>query len=516
MTEREKGEAERLKPQSAPIPSFLGSLNSVTTAAGAITIIVGCLVLVGWTLNIDVLKRILPGLVAMNPITAIAFILAGVSLLLLRDEDVDQRLRRIAQWCSSAVALIGLLKLIGVLLGWDIGIDQLLFPERLDLETAVTELPNRMAPNTALNFLLLGCAVLVLDWRTHRGRWPAQYLIFVSLMASLIPIIGYAYGVRSFYGISSYIPMALHTALTFVVLSVGLLCARPNRGLMSIVTSNSMGGTVARRLLPATVLIPIVVGWLRLKGQQAELYESEFGVVLMVLSSMIILAAVVWWTTRLLYRTDTERKHAEEILRKSEARNRAVVDTATDAIITMTTSGLIRSFNPGAERIFGYSAEEAIGQPLNMLMPERFRGSHEAGFRRYLKTGEAHVVEKGPVELAGLRKSGEEFPLELSLGEMREEDDILFTGIVRDVTERKREEEELHEAEERFRSAFDDAAVGMAVNELDGQFTQVNSSLCEMLGYSEEELLSTTSRDITHPEDFDTSVEHVQRLLEGE
>jgi hypothetical protein len=170
MTEREKGEAERPKPQSVAAPIFLGSLNSVTTAAGAIAIIVGCLVLVGWTLNIDVLKRILPGLVAMNPITAIAFILAGVSLLLLPDEDVDQRLRRIAQWCSSAVALIGLLKLIGVLWGWDTGIDQLLFPERLDLETDVTDIPNRMAPNTALNFLLLGCAVLVLDWRTHRGR----------------------------------------------------------------------------------------------------------------------------------------------------------------------------------------------------------------------------------------------------------------------------------------------------------------------------------------------------------
>jgi two-component system, sensor histidine kinase and response regulator len=115
---------------------------------------------------------------------------------------------------------------------------------------------------------------------------------------------------------------------------------------------------------------------------------------------------------------------------------------ATDAIITMTTNGLIRSFNQAAERIFGYTAEDAIGQPLNMLMPERFRGPHEAGFRHYLETGEAHVVGKGPVELAGLRKSGEEFPLEFSLGEMREEDDILFTGIVRDITERKQAEEE--------------------------------------------------------------------------
>src|SRR5215210_5961708 len=139
----------------------------------------------------------------------------------------------------------------------------------------------------------------------------------------------------------------------------------------------------------------------------------------------------------------TERKQAEEALRKSEGRNRAVVDTATDAILTMTTNGLISSFNPAAERIVGYSAGEVIGQALRTLMPERFREAHEEGFRRYLGGGEAHVVGKGPVELAGLRKNGEEFPLELSLGEMREEDDILFTGVIRDITERKRAEKAL-------------------------------------------------------------------------
>jgi hypothetical protein len=207
--------------------------------------------------------------------------------------------------------------------GRDIGIDQLLFPEWLDLETAVTGIPNRMAPNTALNFILLGCAALVLDWRTHRGRWPAQYLIFVSLMASLISIIGYAYDVRSFYGISSYIPMALHTALTFAVLSVGLLYTRPDRGLMAIYTSDSAGGVVVRRLLPTVLILSVTFGWLRLKGEQAGLYGSEFGVTLMVLSGLVVFLVVVTWTARLLYRTDTERKHAEETLRKSEARNRA-------------------------------------------------------------------------------------------------------------------------------------------------------------------------------------------------
>ena len=147
-------------------------------------------------------------------------------------------------------------------------------------------------------------------------------------------------------------------------------------------------------------------------------------------------------------RDTSERKEAEKALRKSESRHRAVVDTASDGIITMTTNGMVRSYNAGAEGIFGYGAEEVIGRPLSMLMPERFRALHEAGFRRYLAEGTSRVVGKGPVELAGLRKDGEEFPLELSLGEMREKDDVLFTGIIRDVTGRKKAEAAMLEAAE--------------------------------------------------------------------
>ncbi len=139
----------------------------------------------------------------------------------------------------------------------------------------------------------------------------------------------------------------------------------------------------------------------------------------------------------------TGRRRVEEALRKSEARNRAVVDAASDAIITMTTNGLIRSFNRAAEHTFGYDAEDVVSRPLRILMPERFRGLHERGFRRYLETRASRVVGQGPVELAGLRRDGEEFPIELSLGEMREGDELLFTGIIRDITERKRAEETL-------------------------------------------------------------------------
>src|SRR3712207_9558725 len=126
-------------------------------------------------------------------------------------------------------------------------------------------------------------------------------------------------------------------------------------------------------------------------------------------------------------------------LRKSEARYRTVLDAAFDAVVTITPDGIVRWFNHGAERIFGYSAEEVIGQPVTLLMPERYRDLCVAGLHRYLRTGEARVVG-GTTELVGLRKDGIEFPIEMSLGETQENGERSFTGVIRDITERKRSE----------------------------------------------------------------------------
>jgi len=138
----------------------------------------------------------------------------------------------------------------------------------------------------------------------------------------------------------------------------------------------------------------------------------------------------------------TERQRAEQALRASEERFRALAASANDAIVSADSAGRITYFNPGAERLFGYAATEATGQPLTILMPERFQEAHLAGLARYLATGEAHVVGK-TVELAGRTKDGREFPLELSLASWKRGPDVGFTGILRDITERRRAEAEI-------------------------------------------------------------------------
>ena len=155
------------------------------------------------------------------------------------------------------------------------------------------------------------------------------------------------------------------------------------------------------------------------------------------------------------------------------------------------------------------------GQPVTVLMPERYRERCVAGLHRYLRTGEAHVVG-GTTELVGLRKDGSEFPIEMSLGEIPEDGNQLFTGVIRDITERKRTEYTLGEARDRFRSIFDHAPIGVAMVSLEGRYLQVNRSLCEILGYTGEELRALTWQAITHPDDLAASSAFARRIVADE
>ena len=145
---------------------------------------------------------------------------------------------------------------------------------------------------------------------------------------------------------------------------------------------------------------------------------------------------------------------ALESLRNSERRFRSVVETANDAIISADSRGNIVFWNSAAEILFGYSGDEIVSKPLTLIMPEKSRGAHRKGLKRVVSTGESDIIGK-TVEMTGLRKDGSEFPIELSLANWKTKEGIFFTGIVRDVTERKRAEETIREL------AYHDSLTGL-------------------------------------------------------
>ena len=144
----------------------------------------------------------------------------------------------------------------------------------------------------------------------------------------------------------------------------------------------------------------------------------------------------------------TQRKLMEQALRESEAKARAILDTAVDAIITIDPYGVIKSFNKAAERLFGYTPAEVIGRNVSMLMPNPYRDEHDRYMRNYLETGRAKIIGIGR-EVVAQRNDGTTFPADLSVSEVRVGDRHLFTGIVRDISERKRLEQEILEISDR-------------------------------------------------------------------
>ena len=148
----------------------------------------------------------------------------------------------------------------------------------------------------------------------------------------------------------------------------------------------------------------------------------------------------------------TDQHAAAEELRKSNERINSIINTMVDGLISIDERGIMETFNPAAERIFGYAAAEVIGKNVSMLMPEPYHSQHDAYLSRYLATGEAHILgvgQSGGREVAGQRKDGSTFPMALAVSEMRLGERRYFTGIVHDISIRKHAEELQREAKER-------------------------------------------------------------------
>ena len=165
-----------------------------------------------------------------------------------------------------------------------------------------------------------------------------------------------------------------------------------------------------------------------------------------------------------------------------EERLRSVIDHIVDGIISIDARGIITTFNPAAERIFGYTAGETIGRNVKLLMPEAYRREHDGYIANYLRTGEAKIIGIGR-EVVGQRKDGSTFPMELAISEFRLGEGRYFTGIVRDITERKRAEQELREAAERMRSVVDHVIDGIITIDERGHIQSYNPAAESIFGY---------------------------------
>ena len=400
--------------------------------SGYCSLAIGSSVLLGWSSGIEILKRIDPSFVAMNPVTAWCFILSGSALL-----AHQFRFRRAAVGSGTVVAIISAAK-IGDLL-WGIApVDQLLFSGLLD--TGRGSHPNRMAPNTAVAFFFVGIALIFVGSKHRAPQLLSQSLAVGVLLISMFALVGYAFGIDQLTGIGPFIPMALHTGLALIVVAVGVLLLTRETGLMVVLRDRGPAGSLARSVLPLAIAVPVAVGAARLWGQHNGYYGTEAGVALTAMANVVVTSALLISSILALHRSDCTRKDREHALRQSEQFNRTINQASPDAVSLLDVNGVVLFSNHAALRAYGLdSTSELIGRPWGDRLDSSVHEERDAALAM------ARAGGVGQITLCLPGSQGEPRWFESLVSELPEVEGQRFRFIVmsRDITRQKRVENEV-------------------------------------------------------------------------
>lgn len=437
--------------QQAPDPDAVArvvGLRRASHLAAALVAAAGAAELIALALDVDLLQRLTTEQAPMRPLAGLAYVLAGTALWLLAHGDMHPRVRVAL---AGSVAAIGVVTLVGG--------------------------PGRMAANAAVGFAMAGGALAL--GRVRVGRyWATDVLGFATACVGLVALVGHAVAAPSYYRLGALAEMSVPGAVLFVLLGGGILLSVPKRGASRLLASDGPGGSLARWLLPAAVLTPLLVGLIRWQGQVAGLWQGEVGVVLLLLSSMGSICGVIWFYARSLDRADAERREAEATMRRLAG----LVDSSDDAIVGGDLDATVLTWNRGAERLFGYTAEESVGRPGAMLLaPDRQDDAPQVMDR--IRQGEA--VEDFQTVIR--RKDGTTVPVEVTVSPMRDPggEIVGFSAIARDVSERRRAEQR-----ERLQAeiAFNIQEGVCLVRASDRELLWANPMFEELFGYSDGSL----------------------------
>jgi signal transduction histidine kinase/CheY-like chemotaxis protein len=308
---------------ASPIAKYTDRSLTVSRFSAAITIAIAVMVLVGWQIGSTFLKSALDSsIVAMNPASAVCFILASIALLVrVRSAGSRQVVGTLLALAVVAIALSRVLDAAGVTAA---GADLVLFPDQVD--------GHRMATLTALNLVLTGLAIATLDVRTGRSHALSATLVFIALSLAFISVVGYLYQIdvlEAQFGS----PMALNSSIAFCILLAGVVLARPGREPAATIIEDTVGGAIARRLIPGALIAVLLFGWLRLEGQRAGYFDVNVGLTFFTLASLAAIVVLIWWSARIFTRLDRERMRLdaerEAGRRELERSNRELAETAS-------------------------------------------------------------------------------------------------------------------------------------------------------------------------------------------
>jgi len=464
-----------------------------------IVILIPCLVLIGWQFNIGLLKNILPELLAMNPFTAVLFILSGISLYLIHEENADKTIN-MGKYVGLTIVFIALVRVLGFNKNLDIGIDQVLFGNKLE--------GNRITPHTTVNFILIGISLFLSGNRKKYGYILSQSIAFLAFIVSLLAIIGYLYAASSLNHTSVYISMAIYSAITFTFLTMGIFLSRYRYGFAGVIMRKNAGGAIVRKLLPIGITVPILIGLLIVEGQRFKLFDPEVDFALGIILIISIFALLMWWTAKSLNKSDDERKKAELQLNRAKddhAANeiiyRNLIENAGVVMYTISLNGLVTFTSSKAFQLTGYSMTELIGMHFSELTDAEWLVRVKEKYKWQVKNN----IQETHIEFYMRTKYGDKKWVEQSAVLIKENDlPVGFQCIVKDISERKEMEEvlrnyevELVQNQERLQSILDNATSLMYIKDLDGKYLLTNKQFKETLQLNDTIVIGKTDFELT-------------------
>ena len=414
-------------------------VHPLSPLAGLLSLEVGSLVLYGWAVARSDLKSLVPGLIPMMPNTAVAFMLIGIALLSASLKPGSRILRLAAAGSAAVAAGVGLTTGLEYLLGLNFfGIDQWLFHE--PLETVGPWIPGRMGINTAICFLLLGVALLLKVGAVARHEALSDGCTLGAMLLAFMAFLGYLYREQFLYGAGQYTPMALHTALTLLLVCAGTLALHPGNGIMGVLTSDHLGGYMLRRLLPVVLIVLPILGWIRLYGERRGFYGAAMGVAIFATGATVTIAGLLGWIARSVNEADQARRQSDRLFA-------AFMNNLPALAWIKDVQGRYLYLNEAFTKAFGVDFEQWRYKADHDVLPASTAMQFEANDARVMKTHKAVLtVETAPYADGMHERLVSKFPIIDEAGHLD-----LLGGVAVDLTDRKRIETALRESEERFR-----------------------------------------------------------------
>jgi diguanylate cyclase (GGDEF)-like protein/PAS domain S-box-containing protein len=493
-------------------------LQRASRIAGVVLVSIGTIVAVAWCAGLATARRLAPGVTNMKFNTAIGLILIGISVIALARSE-QQRIAVTGRMAAIGYGLVGLATLAEFATGHGLWLDN-----PFGFAEAGPD-PGRMATITAGCFVVMSISVLALGARhSHVGQCAGVAVA----AAGTFGIVGHVFGISTLYKVGGPSPIALHTAIAFVIAGLAAIFARPDAGFVALISGNTVGGITVRRMLVPALVGPLVVGALVAGAARSAPDASELAA--FTIAMMLLAGTLVCVIGASLRHVDLRRAGAEDafgevaralfdrevalsLLRQSEERTRRILETARDAFVSVDAHGLVEDWNRAAEDTFGWKAEDAIGRSLEQLIvqPDQ-RAAFLSALTQTASGGPSPLFDR-TFERIAIQRDGTQIPVELTLWSIDVDGHRTLNAFARDISVRKAAEASIA----RLVAVVEQSSDAIITIDPSGVVLSWNRGAEVIYGYTADEMIGRNAASVLSPSgELPDRAEVQGRLARGE